>query len=402
MVVSSSKDALAKLSPEHSTAVLNLDEIPTAAQVLHRDAPFPAPVMVKAVINRSARNFTLHTGALSQALFGDTVTANTMLLGFAWQKGLIPLSADALTRAIELNGVAVNTNKRAFNWGRALAHDQADVENLAGVTFDPHPPQAGEGDYAKHGGGGVDALIARRVADLTAYHDAAYAERYLRLVDTARTAERALDPHPPKAVDPHPPKAGEGDRPKAGGGGTTPRAEPFTEAVARYAYKLMAYKDEYEVARLYTDGTFDRELRAQVAKAERVSLWLAPPIFSKVDPATGRPKKRKYGQTMLSMMRLLAKLKFLRGTRFDPFGNTEERKEERRLIEKYETLIRDLAQRMTPASKDAAVALARFPDDVRGYGPIKMDAIARTEAKKLKLLKDFESALQRPTVEAAE
>jgi indolepyruvate ferredoxin oxidoreductase len=363
MVVSSARDALTKLSPEMSTVVLNLDEVPTAAAVLDRDAPFPARAMQGAVAKRAARTLTLRTGPLAQALFGDTVTANTMLLGFAWQKGLIPLSSQSLLRAIALNGVAVETNTRAFTWGRALAHDQAAVETLAGLR----PPGT---DLPKS----LDELIARRVADLTAYQDSAYAERYRRLVETARSAEK--------------------------GWGASDLL--FTEAVATFGYKLMAYKDEYEVARLYTDGAFDAELRAQVSRADRVSLWLAPPIFAKLDPATGRPKKKKYGRTMLTMLRWLARFKFLRGTALDPFGGTEERKTERRLIGDYERLIARLVAEASLPTRDIAIALVRVPDEIRGYGVIKNAAIVKAEARKAKLLQDFDAALTHPTVQAAE
>ena len=342
MVASSAPDALATLSRGRSGAVINLDVAPTAAVVARRDATAPTPRMLTRLKRdlKPERTEALRAAGLAQALFGDTLCANTLMLGYAWQKGMVPLSHKAIERAIELNGAAVALNKRAFNWGRAAALDLADVEQIAGLA--PPLPAAPES---------LDALIERRAADLVLYQNGAYADRYRGLVAKARAAGAAV-----------------GDR-----------GEDFTRAVAVQAYRLMAYKDEYEVARLYADPAFKAELAAQFSETRKLSVWLSPPLISKLDPATGRPAKRKFGPWVFPLFSGLSRLKGLRGTMFDPFSYTAERRTERQLAAEYLAMIEALCAEMTPQRLAASVRLAAAPSEIRGFGPVKAKAIEAYE-----------------------
>ena len=338
MVASSAPEAVATLSRARSGAVINLDVTPTAAIVTRRDTSVPALQM----LNRLKRELTpertgcLRASHLAQALFGDALCANTLMLGYAWQKGLVPLSEAAIERAIELNGAAVALNKRAFNWGRAAALDLAEVERIAGLAA---PPPALES---------LDDLIEHRAADLILYQSAAYSERYRRAVAQARAAGASV-----------------GDR-----------NEDFARAVATQGYRLMAYKDEYEVARLYADPAMKAELSAQFSEIGKLSIWLAPPLISKIDPATGRPAKRKFGPWVFLLFSGLSRLKGLRGTAFDPFGRTDERRAERRLAAEYLTMVDRLSAEMTQARLQISVNLAAAASEIRGFGPVKAAAIA--------------------------
>ncbi|MDR3511896.1 MAG: indolepyruvate ferredoxin oxidoreductase family protein [Caulobacteraceae bacterium] len=364
MVAASTPEAMKTLSRGRTAAVINLDAAPTADVVGERDASLPTALM-SARLRRAAgidRSTSLRAAGLAQGLFGDTVAANTLMLGYAWQKGLAPLSAEAIARAIELNGAAVALNKRAFNWGRMAAIDLAEVERIAGLA--PAEPEAPEG---------LDALIDRRAADLAAYQDAAYADRYRALVSAARAAGR---------------RGGDID-------------EAFARAVAVNAYRLMAYKDEYEVARLYADPAFKAELAGQFSSTKRLSVWLSPPLISKIDPATGRPAKRKFGPWVFTLFKLLAGLKRLRGTRIDPFGATAERRAERRLMADYLMMVEGLCAGMTAARLPASIKLAQAPSEIRGYGPVKEAAIAAHQTTRTALLAELARADQ-PAAIAAE
>jgi indolepyruvate ferredoxin oxidoreductase len=337
VVVAASADNLARLSPARTAAVLNIDETPTSAVVRQRDATQPSGLMIDRVRQRCAGAgfHTIAAASLAQSLFGDTVTAHTLMLGYAWQRGLVPLSHAAIERAIELNGAAVALNKRAFAWGRIAA---AQPQALAQI----------DGAAAKPAAQTLDELIEKRASDLAAYQDASYADRFRTLVETARNAERRI----------------------AGAG------EAFSQAVAHNAYRLMAYKDEYEVARLYGSAEFKASLAAQFSDTRKISLWLSPPLFSRIDPATGRPKKRKFGPWILPALSLLARFKFLRGGRLDPFAYTHERREERRIAGEYLALIQDLCHSLDRDSLAWATELAQLPSEVRGFGPVKHEALA--------------------------
>ncbi len=341
IVVAAAADNAARLSPQRSSAILNADETPTSAVVRQRDASQPTSLMRQRIGQRCVVGglHELNASTLAQALFGDTVTAHTLMLGFAWQRGLVPLSFDAIDRTIELNGAAVALNKRAFNWGRIAAEHPDLLARLTERT--PAPALT------------LDELIALRVQDLTAYQDAAYAERFRELVQVASKAEQRA----------------------AGAAGE------FTRQVAVSAYRLMAYKDEYEVARLYGSTAFTASLSAQFSETGSMSIWLAPPLLSRHDPATGRPKKRKFGPWIFPVLRALAGLKVLRGTRLDPFAYTEERRMERQLAQDFAALVHTAAANLNEQNMEQAIALAQMPQEIRGFGPVKQQAMADYQRK---------------------
>jgi indolepyruvate ferredoxin oxidoreductase len=335
-VVAAATDNLARLSARRSAAVLNSDETPTSEIVRNRDAVQPSADMAERIRRRCMPGHfhTLPANSLSQALFGDTVTAHTLMLGYAWQKGLVPLSNETIDRGIALNGAAVAQNRRAFLWGRIAAMHADVLERVRGRSAAPAAAT-------------LDGLIEERVRDLSAYQDGRYAARYRALVELARAAERRL-PVP---------------------------SEEFARHVALSAYRLMAYKDEYEVARLYADPAFRASLDTAFSGTGKLSLWLAPPLLSRIDPATGRPRKRKFGPWVFTAFRLLARMKAVRGTRWDPFGYSAERRMERRLVDEFEALVRSEAASLDSERHAKAVQLARLPQDIRGYGPVKQQAM---------------------------
>jgi indolepyruvate ferredoxin oxidoreductase len=296
------------------------------------DLTYPDDKLRQAVVEATgagAADFADATG-LALALLGDSIGANMFMVGFAYQKGLLPLSAAAIERALELNGVAVDFNRQAFLWGRRAAHDPATVWRVAG------PPQ-------ETAGPSPDEFIRRRIEDLTQYQNAAYARRYADLVERARAAEAA--------------------RAKGMRG--------LADAVARAYFKLLAYKDEYEVARLYTDGAFSEALERQFAGPIRLGFHLAPPLIADRDPATGHLIKREYGPWLMAAFRLLAGLKGLRGTPFDPFAHAADRKSERRLIAEYGSVMEEIMAGLNPGNHALAVEIAALPMQIRGFGHVK-------------------------------
>jgi indolepyruvate ferredoxin oxidoreductase len=276
--------------------------------------------------------------ALAVQVLGDAIYTNPMMLGYAWQKGWIPLQRASLMRAITLNAVAVDNNLSAFDWGCRAAVDPAAVQRLLKpaqvIAFTPR---------RKVGKEALDALVQFRVEFLTRYQNAAYADQYRNFVDQVRAAESALG-------------AGE--------------ALPLIEAVARYLFKLMAYKDEYEVARLHSDTGFAARVQARFEGDYRMHYHLAPPLFAKRN-AKGELQKQTFGPWMGSAMRLLARLKFLRGTALDVFGRSEERHAERALIAEYRAAIEAMLPSLQTGNRDAAAAFARVPEQIRGFGHVK-------------------------------
>jgi indolepyruvate ferredoxin oxidoreductase len=281
---------------------------------------------------------------------GDSIATNLFMLGYAYQKGLIPIGHEALERAIELNGTAVPMNLGAFRWGRRAAADRVAVEALVAPPADNVVPLRRPST--------VDEIVASRVKHLTGYQNAQLAERYRALVERVGTVEQR----------------------------TVPGQTTLAEAVARYYAKLLAYKDEYEVARLFTGAAFASQLNGQFEGDFRLKFHLAPPLLAERDPKTGHLKKQEFGPWMLSAFRLLAKLKGLRGTAFDPFGYTAERRQERALIREYEALIDELLGGLTPENHSLAVKLASVPDDIRGYGHVKDAHLAKARRKQDDLL----------------
>jgi indolepyruvate ferredoxin oxidoreductase len=302
--------------------------------------------------------------AIATALLGDAIAANLFLLGFAFQRGLVPVSEEAITRAIELNGVQVRFNQQAFLWGRRAAHDEAAVRAIAGI-----------GSALPAAEPTLDAQIAERERFLSAYQDAAWAGRYTRTVARVRAAETA----------------------QAGGLGEL----PLTRAVMRSLFKLMSYKDEYEVARLYTSGEFRRALEQQFEGEFTLKFHLAPPLFSEKDPVTGHLRKREYGPWMMRAFGLLARLRVLRGTRLDPFGYLAERRMERRLITDYESLLERLLPKLEGANSALISEIAALPLSIRGFGHVKERNLERTLARQEELLARLESPAEVVRIQAA-
>ena len=339
-VVAVTNDALRKFAPDRLAAVLNTEETPTSDFVGDRDSSLPFQEMVDAVMSLAGdKGFAFNATRIAEAIFGDNLAANTLMIGFAWQKGLLPLSAAAIDAAIEANGIAVDLNKRAFRWGRLAAVNLQEVQALAGLT---------EPDLAEAPTDGV-RTIEQYAAELERYQDNTYAGRFRRLMATAAAATA---PHGEKGAE-------------------------LLAAIAANTFKVMAYKDEYEVARLYSEPLFNATLEGQFSSYRRLSVYLAPPLISRRDKVTGRPRKLKFGPWMFRAMALLAKAKRLRGTCLDPFGHTDERKAERALRDAYLADVTLGLSLLSPANLDDMLALARLPQDVRGFGPVKEAAMDR-------------------------
>ena len=346
LVVAAGEESLAKLNDKIAHAVVNSFEAATAEFTRNPDAQVPGAAMREALVEAVGEGKTHFVDAtrLATALLGDTIASNLFMLGFAYQKGLVPVSAEAIDKAIELNGVSIQLNQQAFLWGRRAAHDLAAVEQLT-TPKNPEAPRCES----------FEQIVADRVKRLTAYQDAAYAQRYLQLVERVRQADSSAD-------------------------------QALSRAVARYYFKLLAYKDEYEVARLYSEPSFRQQLEAQFEGDYRLHFHLAPSWLAKPDARTGAPIKREFGPWVLKAFGVLARFKFLRGSLLDPFGHSAERKVERELIGEYEELVELLLKELRPDNLRTAVALAELPEQIRGYGHVKEHALAqvREQAKQLK------------------
>ncbi|RIX98414.1 indolepyruvate ferredoxin oxidoreductase family protein [Aureimonas flava] len=346
-VVATSKDAAGLLSPERTRAVVNTHLTPVAQFVRDPDFDFRRTLVAGAIrraVGEGADfvNFT----ELAETVSGDAIATNIMMLGYAWQKGMIPVSLGSLVRAIEINGLAVQANLDAFAWGRfAAARPDAMAEMLGPRTDATALAELSTADLVEH-----------RAAFLARYQDERLAGRYRALVERARHADAAAGAH-----------------------------GRIERAVAENYAKLLAVKDEYEVARLHTDGRFERMLEAEFEGTRRRVFHLAPPFLGGVD-ANGRPKKRAFGPWVLPILRGLARMRGLRGTPFDPFARSAERIAERRLIAEYEADCRTLFSRARPADRDVAVELLSLPAAIRGFGPVKQEAMARAARRRDELL----------------
>ena len=332
-IVTANKETMLRMQPGRTHVALNAHSAPTASFVHNGAWQNPGSAcqleIGKAVGAGAVGAFDADSAATR--LMGDSIYANPMLLGYAWQKGWVPLGLEALTRAIELNAVAVEQNKTAFAWGRRAAHDLPAMEKLFAPAQIIAMPAARQG---------LNDLVARRMEFLTAYQNAVYAEAY---ADFVRTVERA----------------------EAGLGKTL-----LSQTVARYLFKLMAYKDEYEVARLHTDSNFLAKVNAMFEGDFKLNYHLAPPLLAKKNDK-GELQKSKFGPWVLTGFRLLARLKGLRGTTFDVFGRSDERKMERALIAEYKTSIAMLLETLDADNHAVAVEIARVPEMIKGYGHVK-------------------------------
>ncbi|MBC8337918.1 MAG: indolepyruvate ferredoxin oxidoreductase family protein [Rhodospirillales bacterium] len=367
MVVSASAEALGKLNPGVTSAIVNANRTMTSNFTAKPDLEFPEQkfrdALAEATGPRSIR-FVDATG-LALGLLGDAIAANMFMVGYAYQKGLLPVSADAIEHALDLNGVAVVFNKQAFLWGRRAAHDlDAVTALLPADTLDGQPPKG--------------HFIDRRAADLTRYQNAAYARRYMALVERVHAAEAEK----------------------------TPDKTGLSNAVAKAYFKLLAVKDEYEVARLYTDGSFERALKREFEGPVRLSFHMAPPLFARRDPATGELQKQTFGPSIsrgvMAAFRLMAGLKGLRGTAFDIFGYTAERKGERRMIRDYEAVVEELIQGLGPDTHGLAVEIAGLPLSVRGFGHVKERNRLDAKASEEQLLAGFRNGATDLKADAAE
>ncbi len=342
-IVGASKYTLSAMQAGRTYVALNTHATPTAAFVHNADWQFPAS-QCESAIKQSVGETLVGAFDAEQAavqLVGDSIYTNPLLLGYAWQQGRVPLSHASLMRAMELNGVQIDNNKAAFEWGRRCAHDLASVQALFKaaqvIQFVKKPS--------------LEEMIAKRVDFLTGYQNAAYAADYKAFVDKVRAAESKL--------------------------GTTTK---LSEAVAHYLFKLMAYKDEYEVARLHTDPAFTQKIADMFDGDVKIVHHLAPPAIAKRN-AKGELIKQPFGSWMRPAFTWLAKMKGLRGGAFDPFGRSEERKTERALIGEYRTSIDELLATLSAEKLPLAVEIARIPEDIRGYGHVKERHLLAARAK---------------------
>jgi indolepyruvate ferredoxin oxidoreductase len=350
LIVAAGDESISRLKRGATRAVISADLTPTSDFARNPNWNVDAEDLIDRLKNALGdKALILDAQRLAGALMGDPIAANMFMLGAAWQRGLVPIRRVAIERAIELNGVAIDSNKQAFEWGRRAGHDPMSVETLVGQDEQPDEPLA------------LDALIERRIAHLTDYRDAAYAARYRELVERVREAER---------------KAGLG--------------EALTTVVARAYHKLLAAKDEWEVARLFAAPEFQENLSREFEGDYKLHFHIGAWPFARLDPASGRMKKGEVGSWAMSAFRVMARLKFLRGTWLDPFRNSDERKLERRLIAEFEADVADLTQRLTPASHPAAIRVLGAYETIRGYGHVKeanAAEAAKTRAQALNELK---------------
>ena len=329
------------LSPERSAVIANTHEEMPSDFIRDRDFAFPGKRLVAWLrsAGRPGAVATLDATRLASQLLGDSIGANVLMLGFAFQRGLLPVSGAALYRALELYGRNVEENKLAFDWGRFAAESLERVERLA--------LEGGQSAATS-----LPEVIARREQFLVGYQDRAYAERYRARLARVAAAEQRV--RPGSAV--------------------------LQDAVARNYFSVLAYKDEYEVARLHTESGFVDNVKRNFGDGVRMSFHFSPPLFARRDAETGRPKKYELGPWVLPILRVLAKLRRLRGTKLDPFGLSADRRLERELLLHYESLLDRIAAELDDSRFDLAVALARLPEQARGYGPVKREGAARARA----------------------
>ena len=349
LVVAASNEAMAKVNVERSYAVVNDYEFATADFISDPDLQFPAESMKQTIreeVGASKAEF-INSTAIATNLFGDSIASNLFLLGYAYQKGLVPVSADAIEQAIELNAIEIEFNQKAFLWGRRAAYDLVRVIDCAGVKPDFKPLTS------------LDDIIEDRYRRLVDYQNVAYANSYRSQLEKCIQAEQQL---------------------------ALPDCGELSSAVAKYLFKLMAYKDEYEVARLFSNDTFQRQLDAVFEGDYQLQFHLSVPIFANVDGETGLPLKKPYSRRMMLIFKWLAKLKGLRGTAFDIFGYSDERKMERQLLVDYQNDLEEIIRFLSPATIAVAIELAQIPEYIRGYGYIKKRHVEKIAIRRQQLL----------------
>jgi indolepyruvate ferredoxin oxidoreductase len=355
LVVSASTEAVAKMTPSRTRAVINATVTPTAEFVKNPNWVMPGSDLQGDITETVQRAEFVAATELATALMGDAIATNMFILGYAYQKGWVPLSGESLERAIELNGVAVEFNKKSFVWGRRAAADPEKVKRIA--------TPAEVISIGQHFSRNLDELVERRTKFLTEYQNAAYADRYKTLVDRVRKTEHE----------------------KTG-------STKLAEAVARYYHKVLAYKDEYEVARLHADGEFQKKIERMFEGDYKTFFYLAPPLLAKADPVTGEPRKMRFGPWVLTVFKALKSLKALRGTVLDVFGYTAERRMERALIREYEESVERLLPGLSAQNHALAVQIASAPEEMRGFGHIKKRNVEAARRKRDELLARFGAA----------
>ncbi len=345
IVVTASPAMLGSLSPGHTRAIVNNHVSPTADFASNPDLNLSSAAMEDMIRARTGQVEFVEANRMAYALMGNEVAANLMLVGYAAQRGWLPFSLAAIDRAIALNGTSVEMNRQALAWGRIAA---AEPDRLSALLA---PPPATDATPES-----LDAIVARNVAELRDYQDARYAERHRRLVDQARAAEQGM-------------------------GGR----DAFASAVARNHFKLMAYKDEYEVARLLTAPSFRAMLAEEFEGDFRIEYNMAPPLLQRRDPLTGRYPKRRFGAWMTPLLKLLARGKRLRGTVLDPFGHAAHRRTERALITDYERDVARLAEALTADRLALSIEIAALPERIRGFDTVKDASIEEMRRRKASL-----------------
>ncbi|MFT5575833.1 MAG: indolepyruvate ferredoxin oxidoreductase [Bermanella sp.] len=366
LVVSTSDEAIAKVNIERSYAVINDSETPTAEFVYNPDVQFPMDSMKRIIedeVGKDKVDFVEATH-IATHLLGDAVATNFFMLGYAFQKGYIPVSADAIDQAIELNAVAVEFNTQAFLWGRRCVVDAQTVRQISGTPASHWQPLSE-----------LDDIINFRHQHLVKYQNVSYADHYRALVERVRGAEAACEGHGDYAL---------------------------TRTVAEALHKLMAYKDEYEVARLYSDGEFMKQLRETFEGDFKLQFHMAPPLLSKKDPDTGQAKKMQFSAWMMPLFSVLAKFKGLRATRWDIFGYASERRQERAILAQFQSDLDELLKNLSVDNLPVAIELVGLVEKIRGFGYIKEAAIAQYQLRREHLLKTFRGdALQFVEIESA-
>jgi indolepyruvate ferredoxin oxidoreductase len=340
------KEAVGVIAHGRTQIILNACETITSQFLKNRDFRVPVGALVKKLRDLAGtdRVHTVDASAISASLLGDSLGTNLFMVGYAWQLGLLPVPAEAILQAIGLNATAVKMNRQAFMLGRLAAHDLDAVAALL-----PEAATASDSRLSQS----LDEVIGRREQYLRDYQNDRYAAKYRAFVDRVSMAERGIADAP----------------------------GPLTEAVARNLFKLMAYKDEYEVARLYSTEAFRQQLRDTFEPGGRIRVHLAPPMLAKVDPVTGEPRKMAFGSWILPVFNGLSALRALRGTPFDLFGYTAERRTERQLITEYRAAVEAALADLTAARLESAVAIARVPDDIRGFGHVKQLGVDQARAR---------------------
>ncbi len=365
LVVTASNKVLETIKPDHTTMVLSTHEMQVAEFARMPDLKLPAAELLRSIEDRVRKGpmHALDAHEYAVKLFADSIASNMFMLGYAYQLGAVPVSATSIEQAIELNGAAIEMNRNAFRFGRLAAHDRSALDRLVKPAEKKAAPTLGQ-------------IIEQRASHLAGYQDGALSQRYRDTVKRIAELEAAKAP------------------------GRTGLAE----AVAKGYFKLLAYKDEYEVARLYTDGRFEASVKDAFEGPLKFEFHLAPPLMSwwNRDKVTGHPRKMSFGAWMLPAFRLLAKGKRLRGGKLDLFGYSAERRHERQMISDYEAILAEIERRLAPETHAASRALAGLPEEIKGFGHVKaanFDKAKKKEAQLLAMLRDPKPA---GTLKAAE